>query len=604
MSEKLPSPDVLVGVKEGPKEQSDRVLYSDFEQSLDELKFDEQQFLDAMFKALSDSKPNSFVMLKWHIGGAEAAEGRKPITREDFEVYFDSTFTKEFPMKAVFDRGVNSLRDDFKFQQRRFAGYTEVLKGGKVANEKIRVAGRNGMMEIKTRAQALEDSGIAKRIRDLSAGVGKPATEVTFEDAFDNKFYNSYLQPSMLGVAEYGLTWMEYRSKGERNLLKEATTASLSKQSEDVASDILKTEKGPELVTKGSDLVSMMQNRYEFLKFALKDRPGVQLKLSESGGKKLPSIDIYKDNKLVLKLEFGKNREGDIVAVARDSRLSGKDVEHVGNQSKELDSLIWFVNYKLDHLDMGHKQLTENFARIVRLRSMTPALKKMFESNVKSSSFGTEYGEDNIVFSFGRGADSLKLRVKIDERDETAYEFAKGDGVFQPLSSHAEMVAKIADAIKVKEVAGGVSEAEAKRRGDIVFDEETGIWKPKPGMEYRDKNRNRVDFSVQYRPEYREAVDRAEPKLRGVLNEKIAAYGAAGKVLVSAPESDAYGHPVIKLSYEGKELMRVEIRVYLATNKPSYRLSVGNKQVDLGELAAVGTRVDNLLKRRLVIEKK
>ncbi len=538
MPEQLPSPDVFNGPKEGPKEQSDRVLYADFEASLNELKFDQKEFEDAMFKALQGSGSTSFTVLKYYIGGPAAVEGVKSITRPDFDFFLESHHDSD--SRRTFDKGVKSLSDDFKFQQKRFSAYTEILKGGRMANERVRVAGR-GKMEIKTREEALRDSGMEAKVRTLAAGVGKPVADVTFEDAFDNKFYNSYLQPSMLGVAEYGLTWLEYRSKSERVIMDQAMSGYRKKVGEESAVGVVDEPKiepkleqkydqmpveGAEVPVEDLELVSVVNERYELLVKQLSDKPGVTLKVDKAEGKQSSGIGIYRDGKLVIAIEFGKDKDDQVVAVVRDPDVTNRDIEHVSGQKDGFSTLGSFVVYKLDHPGLNSKQLGEAFVRSSREVSN----------------------------------DSSKVEV--------------------------------------------VSEAEAKERGDIVLNVETGSWEPKPGMEFVDKNRERGNFAVQYRPEYRETVSKAEPQLRAMLADKLADYNklAVGEVQLSAVETDEYGHSVVRVNYQGQEILKIEIRVYLAVNRPSYRLSVGGKSVDLKGLKSVGERVENILKKRVQVD--
>lgn len=530
MPEQLPSPDVFNGPKEGPKEQSDRVLYADFEASLNELKFDQKEFEDAMFKALQDSGSTSFTVLKYYIGGPAAVDGDKPITRPDFDFFLESHHDSD--SRRTFDKGVKSLSDDFKLQQKRFSAYTEILKGGKLANGMVRVAGA-GKMEIKTRAQALKDGGMEAKVRTLAAGVGKPATDVTFEDAFDNKFYNSYLQPSMIGVAEYGLTWLEYRSKSERVTMDQAMKDYRKKVGEESANRVVgkpeeeqKLQERPDAVIEDKDLLAVVNERYELLVKQLSDKPGVTLKVDKAEGKQSSGIGIYRDGKLVIAIEFGKDKDDQVVAVVRDPDVTNRDIEHVSGQKDGFSTLGSFVVYKLDHPDLNSKQLGEAFVRSSR--------------------------------------EVLNDRSKVEV----------------------------------------VSEAEAKERGDIVLNVETGSWEPKPGMEFVDENRERGNFAVQYRPEYRETVSKAEPQLRAMLADKLADYNklAVGEVQLSAVETDEYGHSVIRVNYQGQEILKIEIRVYLAVNRPSYRLSVGGKSVDLKGLKSVGERVENILKKRVQVD--
>lgn len=201
MSEKLPQ-----------RPESNEFKASGFLDNLSKLKFDEKALKDEMYKVLSN--PRGYSLVKGEIVNKVDAS-MSSINVWDLDAYIEESGGEDF-LKEIYNRGVAGLKKDFEKQKQKLKKNIAVLQSDR--------------KDFSTKS--FQDSKLAENIRRVAEASSVDVKDLTFEQAFNHNLFGNYLRPTMQGVAEYGLTWLEYKNRASRKaiLKRKEQEALISKQ--------------------------------------------------------------------------------------------------------------------------------------------------------------------------------------------------------------------------------------------------------------------------------------------------------------------------------------------------------------------------------------
>lgn len=162
-----------------------------FEGQLNELKFDGEALKKQMYFILVDAKSSAFTLMKGEIQG-KRGESYMP-TMPEFENYIEKHGGSKF-LQSIFERGLTGLKNDFNRQKYKLQKNLNSIK----------------------RRESFAKSKMAEKLARVADEVGVNLMDLSFEDAYNHGLYLDALSPTISGVAEYGLSWWEYKNRGAR----------------------------------------------------------------------------------------------------------------------------------------------------------------------------------------------------------------------------------------------------------------------------------------------------------------------------------------------------------------------------------------------------
>ncbi len=201
MSEKIPQ-----------RAESNDVKASDFDNKLNELKFDGKGLKNEMYDILAKSK--GYSLIRGEVVNKEDAS-MDEINVWDLDAYVEENGGEDF-LKQIYEKGVAGLKKDFENQKQKLKNNISVLQSDK--------------KDFRTRS--FKESRLAAKILEVAAASNVEVEDLTFEQAFNHNLYSDSLRPTLKGVAEYGLTWFEYKNRNARK-----AALKRKKQAEEVSKD-------------------------------------------------------------------------------------------------------------------------------------------------------------------------------------------------------------------------------------------------------------------------------------------------------------------------------------------------------------------------------
>ena len=183
---------------------------SDFDKKLNELKFDGKELKNEMYAVLARS--NGYSLIRGEIVNKEDAS-MDSINVWDLDAYVEESGGDQF-LKDIYEKGVAGLKKDFENQKEKLKKNISVLQSDK--------------KDFRTRS--FKESLFAAKILEVAAASNVGVEDLTFEKAFNHNLFSDSLRPTLKGVAEYGLTWFEYKNRNTRK-----AALKRKQQSEDVS---------------------------------------------------------------------------------------------------------------------------------------------------------------------------------------------------------------------------------------------------------------------------------------------------------------------------------------------------------------------------------
>ncbi|MCX6735168.1 MAG: hypothetical protein NTZ25_04665 [Candidatus Peregrinibacteria bacterium] len=226
MSEKIPQ-----------RAEVNDVKASDFDKKLNELKFDEKALKTEMYEILANSQ--GYSLIRGEINDVSDASNKK-FGQAHLDSYVIEQGGTDF-LKQVYEKGVAGLKKDFENQKQKLKKNISVIQSDKKD----------------FRTQSFKESRLAAKIIEVAAASNVEVEDLTFEQAFNHNLFSDSLKPTIKGVAEYGLTWFEYKNRNARKaaLKRKEQSRDVSEETTDrklekVDYNVKVEPKGPEVMVK------------------------------------------------------------------------------------------------------------------------------------------------------------------------------------------------------------------------------------------------------------------------------------------------------------------------------------------------------------------